>query len=84
MEVLLEYLGGTSPLNSIATVSIATVMWGTLYVLAGFWAVHSLLLLYHWIRYGGAYALTWIVMIVHAAVSLTLIGIMLGAVLFIT
>lgn len=64
--------------------SVGTLIWGTFYLIVGIFIIHGLLLLYHWLRYGSLYALTWIAMIAHAGVSITLIGIMLGSALTLT
>ena len=43
--------------------------------------IYSLLLLYHWIRYGMNSATTWVVMFVYFAVAIFLSGIMLLSVM---
>lgn len=86
MNQLPESLDGLFSVGNslLPSLSLETIVWGAFYILVSVFAIHSLILLYHWIRYGSVYALTWIMMMVHVGVSLALISTMLGAALILT
>lgn len=54
-----------------------TLIWSGFYVILLVFAIYSALLVYHWLRYGAGYPLTWIGMTAYFVVSLILINSML-------
>ena len=54
---------------------------GAFYILLGIFVIYSVILLYHWLRYGRSYPLIWSMGFVYFGVSIFLLGIMSIAVL---
>ena len=61
-----------------------SAIWGAFLTILGIFAIYSLLLLYHWLRYGSLYATTWIMMIVYFGTSFLLLSTMFGATIALT
>jgi len=86
MQESLESLPQLSDLPNVllSYISTGTIVWGIFYITAAFFVIYSLLLLYHWLRYGSLYPLVWVMMIAYFGVSLLLLGTMLGTAVTLT
>jgi len=81
-EYLQNFAGIQDFLLSSATLDM--LVWGVFYILLVIFLLYSAVLLYHWLRYGSLYAITWVMMIVYFSVSFVLISTMFGTAIALT
>ena len=84
LETNLNPLGFIPALIGEDAFSADFLVWGAFYILLGIFIIYSVILLYHWLRYGRSYPLIWSACFVYFGVSLFLLGIMSIAALNIT
>lgn len=76
LETNLNPLGFIPALIGEDIFSVDFLVWGAFYILLGIFIIYSVILLYHWLRYGHSYPLIWSTGFVYFGVSLFLLGIM--------
>ncbi|PIT96749.1 hypothetical protein COT82_01485 [Candidatus Campbellbacteria bacterium CG10_big_fil_rev_8_21_14_0_10_35_52] len=66
----------TELINNIILNNADNVVWFVFFVAFAFFFIYSLILIYHWFKYGAGSFIIWLAMIVYFSISLALISAM--------
>ena len=68
--------GLTESIDNIVSNNTNNIIWFIFFIAFAFFFIYSLMLIYHWFKYGGGLFAIWLAMIMYFSVSFVLIGAM--------